>query len=929
MIWIIAIKSLKRLIRSELLTCTRLSSVAVQALGLIFLLLFSAAATAVTDDELRAAFIFGFVKHVQWPNEAESETLTIGFFPAQPRLKKLLVKGTRGRSIRGKTLIYKTFSSAESALDINVLVIDSSVNSSLQAISTALSQRKILIVTDQAPDNLHTMINFIRHDQQSLSFEVHRPNIIFEGLKLDNDILLMGGSELDIARIYKETETALSKIKKSLALQEIKQKSQLAELRDQRRLLMNKTHSIELKAAELKSLDESLREIRTHLNADQNRMDKLKIQLVEEESVLKRKSFIVYEKTQDIEKNERLIELQRSAIIGQLSQIDEQQGLINAQDDSLEEKTAKIEEQKDLLFYQKLMTLSFILVAIISLYVVYRRIKVNRMLSESSRQLKLANEAKSVFLSTMSHEIRTPMNGVLGMADLLAGTKLTSEQRRYLDVVKQSGDLLLNVINDILDYSKIEAGKMELDNIDYNLNDLLYGCASTFVQTAHKKGIEFNLLVDPQLPENLHGDPDRICQVINNFLSNAFKFTIIGRVKIFACYMADNGMLKIGVQDTGSGMTPEQCEKIFKPFIQAETNTSRRFGGTGLGLSISLKLANLMQGEIKVTSRVDEGSSFWLQIPMSPVASAERLMSNNIKNLRVLVLEKHVDVSDNICAHLTRWGIKTKTYESLEVLIEELSGDLPETAVNSKSTVVLLSDKVASRDSILCRKLVQKLSTIYLSSDPRDSEIALPQGRFSSLLHQPVTASMIFNALIDTVEADDRIDTTIVGVIKAEVTTADVTTADVTTGDVTTIKSIRKTVLNESVRIVPQYPQARVLVAEDNSVNRSVIRGLLQQYGIVPTMVENGLLALGMLNGKPFDLVLMDCEMPVLSGYDACSRYRKTEVAESPLPIVALTAHAMEEHREQAKAVGMTEHLAKPIVRKDFERVLERYCGEK
>lgn len=854
-------------------------------------------ATAATDDELRAAFIFNFAKHVQWPDEGTSKPLVIAFYPAQPAIEAPLVEAAKSRTIRSRPIRVLSYSSYQRAKSAHILVLSKDRNDELQDISTAMAQTGTLLVTQQAPDKLHTMINLMQPQRGRMSFEVHRPNIIFEGLKVDRNIVLLGGSELDIATLYKETEVALAAVKKSLQQQKVQQSQQQAELKQQSLKLLDKTQAVDNKAAQLEQLDASLKKTQIQLRGDTEKVNELQKQVYQEDMMLQQKIAEVQAKTLDIESNERLIEVQRQTIAGQRGQIDEQEGLISTQDMSLQEKNATIAAQNNLLFYQKLVSASLVLVVLISFYSVYARIKANRRLSVAALELKRANDAKSIFLSTMSHEIRTPMNGVLGMAELLASTELSIKQQRYLNVVQSSGKLLLNVINDILDYSKIEAGKMELENIDFNLNEILYGSATAFLHLSHQKNLDFHLLVDPELPEILHGDPARLTQVVNNFLSNAFKFTSVGRIQIFADLINSENpdakqLVRIGVRDTGEGMTPQQCSNVFSPFAQAESSTTRRFGGTGLGLSISVHLVEMMKGEVKVESEEGQGSSFWLQIPQRVISHQTRDVPHGLQNLKVWVVEKYTDVGVNLCSHLKMWGANAQTCDNLTELLAKLKetdkGD------GKEKSVVILSDKVSSHDSLLCRQLTKIQSTVYLSSNPQDGEDLVADAGFSALLHQPVTASMLFNSLVDTL------------------------------GPGHTAKENTKSQIEEDE--LPQYPAAKVLVAEDNSINRVVIQGLLKQYGIVPTMVENGLLAVGALQDKPFDLVLMDCEMPLLDGYEACSRYRETEPDSKALPIIALTAHAMAEHREQAIACGMTEHLAKPIVRQELEQVLANYC---
>lgn len=866
------------------------------------LLLFGAiavSATAATDDELRAAFIFNFAKHVQWPDEGASKPLVIAFYPAQPAIETPLIEAAKSRTIRSRPIRVVSYTTYEAAKSAHILVLSKDRNSELQAISTAMAKTGTLLVTQQSPDKLHSMINLMQPQQGRMSFEVHRPNIIFEGLKVDRNIVLLGGSELDIATLYKETEVALAAVKKSLQQQEVQQLQQQTELKQQSLKLLDKTQAVDSKAAQLEALQTSLQQTQIQLRGDTEKVNELQKRMHQEDMILKQKIAEVQVKTLDIESNERLIEVQRKTIAGQRGQITEQEGLISTQDSSLQEKNATIAAQSNLLFYQKLVSASLVLVVLVSLYSVYTRIKTNRRLSVAALELKRANDAKSIFLSTMSHEIRTPMNGVLGMAELLASTALSIKQRRYLNVVQSSGKLLLNVINDILDYSKIEAGKMELESIDFNLNELLYGSATAFLHLSHQKNLDFHLLVDPELPEVLHGDPARLTQVVNNFLSNAFKFTSVGRIQIFADIIDSESdeqgakqLVRIGVRDTGEGMTPQQCSNVFSPFTQAESSTTRRFGGTGLGLTISVHLVEMMKGEVKVESEEGQGSSFWLQIPQAVISHQTRDVPHGLQGLKVWVVEKYTDVGINLCSHLKMWGANAQTCDNLAELLAKLN-EADEGGDKEKS-VVILSDKVSSHDSLLCRQLTSTQSTVYLSSNPQDGEELAQSAGFSALLHQPVTASMLFNSLVDTL------------------------------GPGHTAKENTKSQIEEDT--LPQYPDAKVLVAEDNSINRVVIQGLLKQYGIVPTMVENGLLAVGALQDKSFDLVLMDCEMPLLDGYEACSRYRESEPDDEALPIIALTAHAMAEHRERAIDCGMTEHLAKPIVRQELEQVLASYC---
>lgn len=868
--------------------------------GALWLLLsiFSSSAMSITDDELRAAFLLGFAKHVSWHNEAERDYIVIGFYPPQENIQAPLERAVATRKIRGKTVRVQSYKSLSEARHANILMLAPEQNASLGLIATELNQSNTLLVTEQVQGHLHTMINLFPSDDGSFSFEVHRPNIIVERISLDKDIVLLGGTELDIARIYKETEVALTEVKASLQSQEKQQREQKLALQEQEAQLRVKNKELERKSNQLQKLDRSLQQTQQQVNAEQARINILSSELLDKEQALQKTQVTLREKIDAIANNENLIKIQQAAIAGQLGQIDEQETLINNQFDKIQQSNEALKEQKELLFYQQLMLASLGFIVLITFFAIYSRVKAarsladaNRQLSQTSDELRQANQAKSVFLSTMSHEIRTPMNGVLGMAELLNYTDLDEEQRRYLAVVKNSSKLLLSVISDILDYSKIEAGQMELEFIDFNLSESLYQCASAFTFPAHEKSLGFNLIIDPELPAMMRGDSARLNQILNNFLSNAFKFTETGRVQIFADQNLQNKTFRIGVRDTGKGLSAEQKSRIFTPFAQAEVSTTRRYGGTGLGLSISLQLAKLMGGQIDVESELGEGATFWLQLPLDRLFGDIPAPEHGLEGLQVFVLEQHSDVGRNLCEHLQRFGVDGQLFSSVDEVLDVLATDQ---VSRDKKPIALLSDNVSIITALECQKLTLKMPTVYLNSSASAVEIG-PNGPLSQL-HQPVTASMVFNALADVVGSEKMTPVS------------------------------PSCVRNEPLQL-PQYSNARVLVAEDNSVNRTVISGLLKQYGIVPVMVENGLLAIEALQEQNFDLVLMDCEMPVLDGYDACKRYRGTEAEGQHLAIIALTAHAMEEHREQAKASGMTEHLAKPIVRAELERVLATYCG--
>jgi len=896
-------------------------------LGIVLsMLLGSFQVQAITTNELRVAWFYTFAKHTRWPNDAQRQQITIGFYPAQPELEALLRRATHARLLRDKPIVVVHYADITKARQAQMLVLGADKNSQLQAVASALTGSQTLLVSEEAPESLHTMINLKGSEQSRLTFEVHRPNIVYEGLDVGRDLLLSGGTELDVARIYKESERALVLVKDAL-------KQQAKALQLQETVLTKKTQQVQHKTQQLLGLRENIEQLQQKLQQDQQHLDQNKHQLQQDKSraelnqlsldkqqlTLKAQQFQVDRmalelkaKLDDIGKNTRLMAEQEVVI-------DEQIQRIRRQGNSLESKSATIAQQQDLLGNQQLLSGGLGVIVLLTLYGIYSRIRAakqlslsnqelaesNNKLAETSQQLRSAAAAKSMFLSTMSHEIRTPMNGVLGMAELLASSKLNAEQQRNLGIIQSSGKLLVNVINDILDYSKIEAGKMELENIDYEPDRLLQDCATTFGRIAQDKALDFTLLIDPDVPATLQGDPSRITQVLTNFLSNAFKFTEQGEVRICAELLAPQQVWRFSVQDSGRGMSEAQCASIFNPFTQADVSINRSHGGTGLGLSICKQLVELMGGEVGVESHLGQGSCFWSRLPVSDDAlmqTSSRQLPPALEQGQVLVAIEHADQCANLCGHLRRWGIEAKALATVDQLWESLTDAL--TSEPPRRPTILLSDKLLDLSRPHPAEVMEDACVIYLCSRAQSMDRFADEQQSFVHLRQPVNASMIFDALqlLHHPQALEK---------------------------------------PSAKQQLAQYPSARVLVAEDNQVNQMVVKGLLKQYAIEPVIAENGQLALEALiaaqeQSEQFDLVLMDCEMPLLDGYEASRMFRDSE-EETALAgpdksaphtaIVALTAHAMTEHRDRAKAAGMDDHLAKPINRGALEEVLARFCA--
>ncbi|MFZ1815235.1 MAG: ATP-binding protein [Rhizobiaceae bacterium] len=509
-------------------------------------------------------------------------------------------------------------------------------------------------------------------------------------------------------------------------------------------------------------------------------------------------------------------------------------------------------------------------------------------LQAAKDEAEAANKAKSDFLATMSHEIRTPMNGMLVMAQLLSSAPLPDQYRRYANVISRSGQGLLTIINDILDISKIEAGKLELEKISFSPDEVVSGVVSLFWERAREKELDLAFHVAADVPRSVEGDQTRVTQVITNLVNNALKFTetggVIIQMSVVEGAVAGHCRLRCAVRDTGVGIPEEKLASVFERFTQADQSTTRKYGGTGLGLSISQRLIEAMDGQIGVSSKLRKGSTFWFEVNLPVVQEARRMHNALVQKRKVAVATRGVLTAGCLANALEENGFEVAT---------NANGALPD----PRTVDALLCDPTMLHGLPLGYDAVPAIGLAGLAD--QSIETGLREGWLQDVLHLPFVRS-------DLRQMSERIR----------------------------VNEYRGTAaLGRSEQSAPQHAEftgVRVLAVDDNLINREVLRDTLNTLKADVTLAESGEMAIDLIAIKQFDMVFMDCSMPGMDGFETTRIIRRMEADEgrSELPVVALTAHVSGEETLKWRESGMNGYLTKPFTIEQIVQAIRDHAGQ-
>jgi len=924
------------------------------------------AKTETSPETIKSAYLNNFLKYIEWPEEDQLQTLIVGFYAGSSsrssyvdnsafyeRFKRL----SRGLVIRGLPLEVRRYKDLLTAKQANMLVISPSLNEKIKEISVALLGSRTLLITEANTQKHSIMINLTTPKKNIIAFEMNKANVLYEGLIVSPDIILFGGTELDVAVLYKETELDLLKVKSRLGEQKKKLFEQAKEIQSQLRKLttskkavvasqnqagklrqqINKRNAeisnqkmalVKLEST-LKSTANKSKQLTQALNENQDKLDvankyfKTKqIELAKKESELASIKLELAEKQKNLLTREQVKIILEEEVASNLTilkqqnrQIEEHSSQIERQKQALKDQGAVIETQSNMLtlmFIVAGLTIVLLLVTISS-YVQKR--KAANALKKARNAADDANAAKSDFLARMSHEIRTPMNAIIGMSDLALGTDLTHQQKDYISKTHRAALALLGIIDDILDFSKIEAGKMVLESIPFYIDDLLADVASVVAGKAEEKGLELIFHAASSVPIQIKADMLRLRQVIVNLVNNAIKFTETGEIIVEVTLIEKQSsrlILKCSVEDSGIGVSNEKLDRLFQPFSQADLSTTRRYGGSGLGLSICLRLTKLMGGKIWADSTPGKGSNFQFTFCSEVVVEADvarHRIPSELAGMKVLIVDDSEAMRSILGEALRDFGFLPDVASSGEEAMKKVA----HCAHTQPYRLILMDWELPGIDGLKATQKIKQIPElkplpkfIMVTIHSRDEfRLQAKKEGVSAFLIKPVSRSMLLDSALIAFN-----------------------------------KKISKTSPFDSAQSISQadlkaIEGAYILLVEDNAVNQQVAGEFLQRAGFRVDIANDGGEAVTRVQQQHYDLVFMDIEMPVKDGLDATREIRKLG-STSPklnrlieLPIIAMTAHAMVGDKEKSLQAGMNDHITKPLSPDAVKKILHTWIKPK